>query len=554
LTRFSSARAVALAELFLALGKGLFPPCYNEDGMTLCEKRSLQHIAPLLLALIAPPCALSQTTGDRELSHQERFAPTSKSIEKAESELSAKLAADPKDASLLSSRGLLRLQLSKGPEGIADLRMATEVAPVNVQLHINLAYGLLLNQKLEESIAEDRKALALEDKSYAAHALLGRALVANGGDSKEATKHLQRSLDLYPEQTDLRFELVNALRKQKDFPAAGVQLRILKDQLPPGDARLEYAQGLLSADLGYPEAAAASFRRALQSNPNSLTIRQDFGAVLVRMGKWSEAASVLGPLALARPDSPLVAYLNALALQNSQHSKEAEAEARRSLALDSNSADTHTLLGITLSSQGRIDEAISELNRAVEIDPNSFDGELYLGRSRYARSDTAGAAAALQKAVSLRPQDAEARFFLGTVLEVAGDQDGATTQYQELQQISPNDPRGYVGLGGIFGKTGKNEEALAQLRKARELDPANFETNLALGRLLAKTGNLEESIQFLQEAEKQSPQSPEVHYQLALSLQRAGRKAEAAKQFAEVDRLNRERRSTTGMGMDAPRP
>src|SRR5258707_372788 len=115
------------------------------------------------------------------------------------------------------------------------------LVPTNAQLHINLANGLLLNQKLEESIAEARKALALEDKSYAAHALLGRALIASGGDSKEANEHLQKSLDLYPDQTDLRFELVNALRKQKDFPAARVQLRILKDQLPPGDARLEYA-------------------------------------------------------------------------------------------------------------------------------------------------------------------------------------------------------------------------------------------------------------------------------------------------------------------------
>jgi tetratricopeptide (TPR) repeat protein len=554
LTCSSSARVVALAELFLASRKGHFPPCYNEVGMTLCEKRSLRLLAPLLLALIAPLCALSQATGERELSHQERFAPAARTLEKAESELTAKLAGDPKDASLLSSRGLLRLQMNKGPESIADLRLATEIAPANTQLHINLAYGLLLHQKMEESIAEARKALALEDKSYAAHALLGRALFASGGDSKETIEHLQRSLDLYPDQIDLRFELVNALRTMKDFPAAGVQLRILKDQLPPGDARLEYAQGLLTADLGYPEAAAASFRRALQSNPNSLTVRQDFGAALVRMGKWSEAATVLGPLAQARPNSPLVAYLNALALQNSQHAKEAETEARRALALDSHSADAHTLLGIVLSSQSRFDEAISELSRAVEIAPNSFDAELYLGRSLYARSDTAGAAAALQKAVSLRLEDTEARFFLGTILEVAGDQDGAAKQYQELQRISPNDPRGYLGLGGILGKTGKNEEALIQLRKARELDPANFESNIALGRLLAKTGNLEESIRSLQAAAKQSPQSPEVHYQLALSLQRAGRKAEAAKEFAEVDRLNRERRGAAGMGMDSPKP
>jgi protein O-GlcNAc transferase len=520
--------------------------------MSLREKSSLRALVSLLAVFSAPLCALCQTSG--ELSHQERFAPPAKAMEKAEAELNAKLVADPKDASLLSSRGLLRLQLNRVPDALTDLRAATEAAPSNAQFHINLAYGLLVSQKLAESVAETRKALALEDKSYAAHGLLGRALLASGGDSKEAIEHLQRSLELYPDQTDLRFELVAALRKEKDFPAAGVQLRILKDQLPPADARLEYAQGLLLADLGYPEAAAASFRRALQINPNSLAARQDLGAALVRMGKWGEAASILGPLAAARPESFLVAYLDALALENSHHSKEAEAEARRASALDTNSVDARTLLGIALSSQGRYDEAITELSRAAEMDPNSFDAELYLGRSRYARSDTAGATAALQKAVALRPEDPEARFLLATVLEVAGDQDQAIAQYKELQRLSPGDPRGYVGLGGILGKIGNTEEALAQLRKARELDPSNFETNMALGRLLAKTGNLEDSIRHLREAAKESPKSPEVHYQLALSLQRAGHKAEAAKEFAEVDRLNRERRAAAGMGMDTPKP
>ena len=520
--------------------------------MSLREKTSLRALVSLLIVFGTPQCAQCQTSG--ELSHQERFAPAAKAMEKAEGELSAKLTADPKDASLLSSRGLLRLQLNRVPDALVDLHAAAEAAPSNAQFHINLAYGLLLNQKPSESIAETRKALALEDQSYAAHGLLGRALLASGGDSKEAIEQLQRSLELYPSQTDLRFELVAALRKEKDFPAAGVQLRILKDQLPPGDARLEYAQGLLSADLGYPEAAAASFRRALQINPDSLAARQDLGAALVRMGKWGEAASILGPLAEARPESFLVAYLNALALENSHHSKEAEAETRRASALDGSSVDARTLLGIALSSQGRYDEAISELSRAVGMDPNSFDAQLYLGRSRYARSDTAGATVALQKAVAIRLIDPEARFLLATVLEVAGDQDQAIAQYKELQRISPGDPRGYVGLGGILGKTGNTEEALAQLRKARELDPSNFETNMALGRLLAKAGNLEDSTRYLREAAKESPRSPEVHYQLALSLQRAGHKVEAAKEFAEVDRLNRERRAAAGMGMDTPKP
>lgn len=522
--------------------------------MTSHRKELSSFAIVLALALLVPTGTRCQAQSPSQRSHQERFAPAAQSLEKAEGELTTKLAANRKDAALLSSRGLLRLQLNKQNEALADLQDAVQAAPTSAQFEINLAYGLLFIQKFQESIAAARTAVTLEDRSYAAHGLLGRALLAAGGPAKQGIRQLERSLELNPDQTDLRFELVNALRQEKDFPAAGVQLRILKDELPPGDVRLEYAQGMLSADLGYPEAAVVNFRRALQFKPGSEIVRQDLGAALVRIGKWSEAADVLRPLAASQPDSYQVAYLHALALENSQHAKEAEAEARRAVALHADSAEAHTLLGLTLSSQNRYDEAISELTRAAEIAPDSFDAEFYLGRTRYARSDAAGAAAALRKAVGVRPEDSEARFLLGTILEVSGDSEGAVQQYQELERISPNDARGYLGLGGILGRGGDIEEAVGQLRRAHELDPSSFEANMALGRTLAKAGKVEESVGFLEQAAKESPESPEVHYQLALSLQRMGRRAEAAKEFAEVDRLNRRRRGEPGMGTGNSKP
>jgi tetratricopeptide (TPR) repeat protein len=485
-----------------------------------------------------------------EASHRERFAPSSQVLQRAEEELNAKLAANPDDARLLSDRGLERLDANRPAEALADLRHAVELKPTEAKLHVNLAYGLLLTGHSDDGIAEARKALALDDKNAAAHALLGRSLAAIDSSNKEGIEHLERSLAIYPDQPDLRIDLANALRKAKDYAAAGVQVRILKDLLPPGDARLEYAQGMLSADLGYPEAAAASFRRALAANPNLVAARQNLGAALVSRGKWDEAAAVLGEAANGQPDSFTVAYLHALALQNTRRSKEAETEARRALTIDRNSTDARTLLGIALMSQARYADAIAELSQAVASQPASFDAQFYLGRARYALNDTAGSAQALGEAVKLRPEDAEARFFLGTVLEVSGDKDGAIRQYRELQRLRPQDPRGYTGLGSILSKYGQNDEALEQLRQAHNLNPGDFETNMALGRLLAKMGHVEESIPALQEASRQRPESPEVHYQLALSLQRAGRRTDAAREFAEVERLNQARRT----GGESPPP
>src|SRR5712692_3564125 len=135
------------------------------------------------LVLVALPLALWTPTklyaqASPEASHQERFETPAKALERAESDLTAKLAANPTDASALSSRGLIRLQLNNGSGALADLRAAVSVAPDNPQFHIDLAYSLLVQQKLPEGIAEAREALALEEKNYAAHGILGRALLA----------------------------------------------------------------------------------------------------------------------------------------------------------------------------------------------------------------------------------------------------------------------------------------------------------------------------------------------------------------------------------------
>jgi tetratricopeptide (TPR) repeat protein len=509
--------------------------------MLFCARGPVAPILRLMAFLLAAGALYSQEKP--EASHRERFAPSSQTLQKAEEQFNAKLLANPDDARLLSDRGLERLDANRIEQALADLRHAVELRPSEAKFHVNLAYGLLFSGHTDQGIAEVRKALLFDEKNPAAHALIGRSLASTDTSIKEGIEHLQRSLSLNPDQPNLRFELATALRRSGDYGAAGVQIRILKDLVPPGDSRLEFAQGMLSADLGYPEAAAASFRRALTANPNLVAARQNLGAALVSMGKWEDAANVLEEAAKGQPNSFTVAYMHALALENARHSKEAETEARRALTINQGSSDARTLLGIALMSQARYAAAMAELSQAAASQPASFDTQFYLGRARYALNDTAGSAQALGEAVKLRPEDADARFFLGTVLEVSGDKDGAIQQYRELQRLRPQDRRGYTGLGSILSKYGQNDEALEQLRHAHEVSPNDFETNMALGRLLAKMGHVEESIPPLQEASQQRPESPEVHYQLALSLQRVGRRNDAAREFGEVERLNRARRT-----------
>ena len=61
-------------------------------------------------------------------------------------------------------------------------------------------------------------------------------------------------------------------------------------------------------------------------------------------------------------------------LQEEWHWTEAEAEYRRALELNPNSARAHSWFAMWLSCQGRTDEAVAEIYRARALDPVGVSG------------------------------------------------------------------------------------------------------------------------------------------------------------------------------------
>jgi len=524
-------------------------PSFLPPVGTMAFATRARYLAALFwsLAMLTPLIAGQTQKPEPEPSHQERFAGPQAVLQKKEDDATARLQSHPQDAAALNDRGLARMALGKPDSAIADFRQGIALDPKSADLRANLAYALFAQGRLDEAMAAARQCLELDAGHAAAHYYMARILLATGGDLQDAIQHLEKAADRNPEDLNILFDLFNAYRQAQDFVHASLELRLLRAALPPNHASIFYSEGLVQADLGNLRAAIAKFQRALALDPKLDRVRQDLGVALVKTGDYKAAAEALQPLAERQPQSFPAAYFHALALQNSERSAEAEAEARRATTIRPDSADAHALLGIILAGRGAYEPALASLARAIELDPRNFDAQLYLGRARYAMRDLPGATQALRSAVELKPEDPEARFFLATILEAAGDKDAATAEYRNLVASRPQDARGYLGLGALLAKYGQAQDGIAQLRRARELDPENFETNMVLGRELARQGKLEEALTLLRQAAELAPEMPEPHYQLGMALRRAGKAQEAAQEFATVDRLNRSRR--TG-GMD----
>jgi Flp pilus assembly protein TadD len=280
-----------------------------------------------------------------ERTHAQRFAPQDERLRSAEQEASARLRENPSDVKMLLDLGLARLRLGKVDAAIADFRRAAVQKPALAEVQSDLAYALWMRGDLRDALHTARAALLLDPSDASAHRYAGRLLLLQGGDRSEAIGHLERAVQLNPEETDAHLDLVMAYRSAGDPPNAWAQLRLLQTEFAENDPRLLYVQGLLFSDQGRSALAIDFFRRACAGNPNLGEARDALGIELAQAGRWAEALDVLGPAAKANSRSFRVTYAYALALMNTQHLAEAEEVAGRATDLNPGSAEARALLG-----------------------------------------------------------------------------------------------------------------------------------------------------------------------------------------------------------------
>jgi Flp pilus assembly protein TadD len=94
-------------------------------------------------------------------------------------------------------------------------------------------------------------------------------------------------------------------------------------------------------------------------------------------------------------------------------------------------------------------------------------------------------------------------------------------------------------------KQGKLDEAVSALQRAAALGPKEFEAHWALGRALALKERYADALHSFQTAVLLEPNRSDAHYQLGLALRRLGRTDEANREFALVERLNKDFRNST---------
>lgn len=268
-------------------------------------------------------------------------------------------------------------------DAIRRYRIARTLRPDYVAVPVNLGNIFLDLNRLDEAKESFKEALEIDSNNPAAHYGLGQVALS-ARSYAEAIQHFEQALAQVPNANRLHYSLAMAYRGLGDVEKVKAHLAQqgsvgvrVSDPLVDGlqdliaGERVHLARGKLAFEARRFAEAAAEFRKAVASRPDSVTARVNLGAALTQLGDV-EGAMEQFEAALRVDPRNVNANYNLAVLSGGQNKHEkAIAHFQSALAVEPNDSSVRFLLGKELMKVGRLDEALTEFSRLVQADPNN---------------------------------------------------------------------------------------------------------------------------------------------------------------------------------------
>lgn len=384
------------------------------------------------------------------------------------------------EALAVSSGSYLRranqaLMAGRLDEAIAEYRRAVEVDPENAAARRNLALALGRTGAADAAARQLRAALESAPEDPQLHFDLGNAVLAQG-DREAAVAAFRRALELAPDLQAARFNLANVLAGLDRWEEA---YRHLEEFLAsePGDSRARYLAAMALHRQGRSDEALGRLHALLDDEPGNGVARQGLATVYAALGQTERALEIhRETLDLDLPADDKVAILNQLAELSWRHGRQREAVSyfRRAVELAPRSSDAHTRLANALQLAGERAEAAELFARAVELDPKNATAWLSEASLRILAGEHSRAVERLDLALAEVPEHAGLNHILARLL--------ATSPDPALRD---------------------GQRALALARKAQGRE-SSLEHAATVAMALAELGRFEEAVRWQQELIRQA--------------------------------------------------
>jgi len=314
--------------------------------------------------------------------------------------------------------------------------------------------------------------------------------------------------------------------------------------------------GVCEVELGALDAAAASFRRAIELKPAYASAQLNLASVLLTQGKQSEAAEALKSVALDPkiaandPNASTIDYLLALNYAQQGQTQQAEESLKAAIGLKPGFTEARIALaklllagkhedaaleqfeaviaqvpkqvfalgnaGLIFARRGDYAKAIERLSRAHALDPDSTPLALALAEAQIRAGRQADADRVVSELQSAGRLTSDARRILASVCLQSG-------QPVEGAALIKPDP----GLGAQYRDAAvrrahedflrsQYQAAAAELEAVRSLGPQDFAFHRLLGTAYYELGDPQKASEEFQDALRLDPKNEQVYFNLGM--------------------------------------
>jgi len=405
--------------------------------------------------------------------------------QEASSLVAAMLKEDPNDSEAIALQATLVLQRSgksQAKQVIASLQPLVAKMPRNLLLHYNLGRAFLASGEpsgLDQARLQFEHSLAIAP-GYVPAMLSSAELAFLRGDDAQAIQAASDALKADPTNLAARLYRARGSRNTKEPEKAREDLAIATKLYPESsDVKFELAR-LNLEEHRYPE-AEAGFEALLAANdPRGLP-----GVIEAksRQGHWDQAVELVRNLVARSPQRSEYRLALAGVYFLAGRFRDAAAEYGTLIAAHPQAAELQVRLGESKAQLGDLGGAVAAFERARELSPNNPDAPLNLAILYDQTGYPAEARKAYEAVLRIQPENSTALNNLAYLDADAGvDLDRALGYAQRARRARPNDVEVLDTLGFIYIQKNLNEDGLRMLRELVDRKPENptFRFHLAL--------------------------------------------------------------------------